>query len=159
MCSSVMSSGGIFNTLLYCHARQRVRPEVAGPMTGSGGHPVIAAGSVNTGSSAFADDDNKGDCERRSRHHYHFADDLAVLNEAQAFARLFERQHLVDHRLDLGGADQLHQRGEIVVVKTVGADDLQLKTPDIAQVFLRIVTRGGTADQKLAAALEAAQRR
>ena len=28
-----------------CHARQRVRPEVAGPMTSSGGHPVIGGGA------------------------------------------------------------------------------------------------------------------
>src|SRR5580700_10458521 len=49
--------------------RQRVRPEVAGPMTSSSGHPVIAAAgaardhsfiSVITGSSAFADDDTDG---------------------------------------------------------------------------------------------------
>ena len=44
-------------------------------------------------------------CFARSRRHHHFADHLAVLDQSKPFARLFERQHLVDHGLDLALLD------------------------------------------------------
>ena len=90
----------------------------------------------------------------RSRRHDDFADDFAVLDQPQAFGGLFEREHLVDHRLHAALRDQLHQALEIVVVEAVGADDLELETPDVAQVFLRIVTGGGATDKDLATALD-----
>src|SRR5712691_12937779 len=94
-----------------------------------------------------------------SRRDHDLADDLAVLDQPQPLARLIERQHLVDHRLELAVGDEPHQRLEIVVVETVLSYDLELEAPDVAQVLLRVVTGGGAADHELAAALEAAQRR
>src|SRR5438445_13503756 len=88
----------------------------------------------------------------RSRRHHHLAENLAVLNEAKALGRLLERKHLIDHRLDLVLLDQFHQGGEIVVIETVGALDLDLEAPDVAEVFLRIVARGRAANEQLAAA-------
>src|SRR5262249_29683234 len=55
--------------------------------------------------------------------------------------------------------DELHQRAQIIVIKAVRADDLELEGPDVAQILFGVVARGSAADQKLAAALEAAQRR
>src|SRR5258705_5805150 len=92
------------------------------------------------------------------RSDHDLADDLAILDEAQALARLLERQDLVDHRLHLAFGDELHQCLQALVVEAVGADDLQLEAPDVAQVLFRVVPGGGAADQELAAALEAAQR-
>src|ERR1700687_3216817 len=83
-----------------------------------------------------------------SRRDHDLADDLAVLDEAQALARLFERQHLVDHRLHLAVRDELHQRLQVFVVKAVGADDLQFEAPDIAQVLFRVVAGGRAAAQE-----------
>src|SRR5262245_22475450 len=94
-----------------------------------------------------------------SRRHHHLADHLAILDEAEAFARLFEGKHLVDHRLYLPLLDHGHQPGQIVVVEAVRAFDLDLEAPDVAQVLLRVVARGRPAHQELAAALDTAQRR
>src|SRR5205085_11000496 len=93
-----------------------------------------------------------------SRRDHDLADDGAVLDQAQPFARLLERQHLVDHRLHSAAADQLHQPLEIVVVEAVRADDLELEAPHVAQILFWIVAGGGAADEQLAASLEAAQR-
>src|SRR5262245_56641386 len=65
-----------------------------------------------------------------SRRHHHLADDLAILDQPQALARLLERQHLVDHRLHLALLDQIHQTLQVLVIEAVRADDLELEAPD-----------------------------
>src|SRR5271166_4137831 len=97
--------------------------------------------------------------EANSRHDHDLADDLAVLNQPQSLPRRFERQHLVDHRTYLVLRDELHQRLQVLVIEAVGADDLELEAPDIAQILLRVVAGGRAADEQLAAAFETAQRR
>src|SRR5665213_1674369 len=94
----------------------------------------------------------------QSRCDHDLAEDLAVLDQAQAVARLRERQHLVDYRLDPAAVDQRHQRRQVVVVEAVRPDHIELEAPDVAQVFLGIVPRGCAAHQRLAAALEALER-
>src|SRR5262245_29644812 len=89
----------------------------------------------------------------------HLPDHLAVLDQPQSFARLTERQHLVDHRLHLALLDQIHQALQVLVIEAVRADDLELEAPDVAQILLRVVAGGRAANEQLAAALEAAQRR
>src|SRR5579872_4461566 len=96
---------------------------------------------------------------RRLRHDHDLADDLAILDEAQSFGGLLERQHLVDYRLDLLLRDHLHEIGEIVLIEAVGTDDLEFEAPDIAEIFLGIMSGGRAAHQKASAALEATQRR
>src|SRR5262245_17516034 len=86
-------------------------------------------------------------------------EDLAVLDQPEPLGRFFERQHVVYDRLHAAFPDQAHQRLQVVVVEAVRADDLQLEAPDVAQVFLRVVARGRAANEHLAAALHAAQRR
>src|SRR5437660_11690061 len=90
--------------------------------------------------------------------HHHLADDLAVLDQPQPFARLLERQHLVDHRLHLALLDQLHQASQVLVVEAVRADQLELSAPDVCQAFIRFISSGAPADQDPAATLETAQR-
>src|SRR3954454_2246060 len=90
----------------------------------------------------------------RSRRHHHFAENLTILDEAKPFGGLFERQHLVDHRLDLALLDQFHQRRQIVIIEAIRTLDLDLEAPDVAQVFLWIVARGRAANQQLTAALD-----
>src|SRR3954465_6392254 len=85
----------------------------------------------------------------RSRRHRHLAKNLAVLDEAKPFGRLLERQHLVDHRLYLALLDQFHQGGEIVVIEAVRALDIDLETPNVAQILLWIVARGRAANEQL----------
>src|SRR5437867_3409376 len=89
----------------------------------------------------------------------HFTNHLAVLDQPQPLAGLIERQHLVDHWLHLALLDQIHQALQVLVVEAVRADDLELEAPDVAQIFLRIIAGGRAANEKLATALEAAQRR
>src|ERR1700716_2636303 len=96
---------------------------------------------------------------RASWRDHDLADDLAILDETEPLARLLQRQHLVDDRPHLPLCDELHQRLQIVVVEAVRAEDFELEAPDVAQVLLRVVPRSRAADQELAAALEAAQRR
>src|SRR6266576_84700 len=84
-----------------------------------------------------------------SRRDHDLANDLAVLDQTHALARLFERQHLVDHRLDLAGTDEVHQPLEVVVVEAVRANDLEFEAPDVAQVLLRVIAGGGAADEQL----------
>src|SRR5690242_19954378 len=91
---------------------------------------------------------------RSSGGHDDFADDMAILDETQAFGSALQRDDLVDHRFDLALIDQLHQGDEIFIVETVRSDDLQLKAPDVPQIFLGVVSRGGAADQQLAATFE-----
>src|SRR5262249_47202088 len=92
------------------------------------------------------------------RHDDDLAEDLAILDQAQALGGLFERQDLVDHRLHLAVRDQLHQSLEIVVVEAVRANDLQLKSPHITKVLFWIVASGRTTHEQLATAFEASQR-
>src|SRR5205823_14596221 len=91
---------------------------------------------------------------RFSRRDHDLADDCAVLDEAQAFARLIERQHLVDHRLHLSGADEFHEPLEILIIKTVRAHDFELEAPHVAQILLRVVTGGGATDEEFSTTLE-----
>src|SRR5213078_3424296 len=90
--------------------------------------------------------------------HHDLADNLALRDQPQAFPRLIERQHLVDHRAYLALRNELHQGLEIVVVEAVGAHYVELEAPDVAQILLRVVAGRRTAHQELAAALEATQR-
>src|SRR6516225_1660338 len=53
-------------------------------------------------------------------------------------------------RLKLSFDNHVHQCGLILVGPTVRPDDLQLKTPDVAQVLRRCIACGRTADQKTA---------
>src|SRR5215472_6799408 len=103
------------------------------------------------------DDDSKIS-HRALRRDHDLADHLAVLDQPQAFLCLIEREHPVDHRLDLARRDEVHQALEIVVIEAVRANDLELEAPHIAQILLGVVAGGRAADQELAAALEAAQR-
>src|SRR5665647_2253856 len=93
-----------------------------------------------------------------SRSDHYLAQDLPVLNQPQAFDCLIERKNLVDNRLEFLLRNQAHQIGKIVVVEAVRTDDLQFETPDVAQVFLWIVSGGSAANEQLASALQTAQR-
>src|SRR5215470_9407976 len=62
-------------------------------------------------------------------------------------------------RPELSFDDHVHQCGLILVSPTVGADDLQLKTPDVAQVLRRCIACSCTADQKAALMSQNLERR
>ena len=84
-----------------------------------------------------------------------FADDLPILEQAQSRNSLLERQHAINERPDAAFIDHAQQCRQVIIVVAVGTDHLQLETPDVAQIFLRIETRGRAADKQLAAALDA----
>src|SRR5688572_30640881 len=94
-----------------------------------------------------------------SRTDHYLAEYLPLFDHFESAPRVLERQHLVDDRFDLSLLDQIHQRAQVFVVETVGADNLQLEAPDITQVFLRIEAGGCAANQDPAAALDAFERR
>src|SRR5438093_4246115 len=89
-------------------------------------------------------------------------DDLSehfpALDHAQTIDRPLERERAMDDGLHFALLDKIHQRLQIVVVEAVRTDDLYFEAPDVAQVFLRIVTGGCAAHQDLAAALHAPER-
>src|ERR1700722_11336328 len=94
-----------------------------------------------------------------SGHHDDLADDFTVLDETQTFRRLIEGQNLIDDRLEFLLNDHLHEVGQVFLIEAVRADHLQFEAPYIAQILLRIMSRGGAAYQQASASLEAAQRR
>jgi hypothetical protein len=72
---------------------------------------------------------------------------------------LIQRHYLIDCGPHLAFLDQIHQRAQILVIETIRPLDIDLKAPNIAKVFLRIVTSRSAANQQLATALDATQGR
>src|SRR5262245_58199050 len=96
--------------------------------------------------------------EARSGRDDHLADDLAVLEDAQRFLRLLERQRAVDGHGQAARAHHLEQLVDVLARPAVGPQHLQLEGPDEADVLLRVEARRGAAREEPATALEAAHR-
>src|SRR5215510_1720301 len=89
----------------------------------------------------------------------HLADDFPLLNHAQPFQRLGKRQHAVDHGLERALRHHRHEGREILVIKTVRANDFQFKGPDVAQIFWWIIAGRGAAHENAPTAFDTAQGR
>src|SRR5207244_4645596 len=78
------------------------------------------------------------------------AEDLAVFHHAHGLAGLGEREDAVDDRLDAAALHLDQQRFQILPRPAVGADDVHLAAPDVADVGLRVEAGGGPAGQQAA---------
>src|SRR5215207_8518341 len=75
----------------------------------------------------------------------HLPEHFALLDQAQAFIGVFEAEFLVDDGLYFALGDQVKQLKQILAQPTIGAEDLQLKSPYKPQVLLGIEAgRGAT---------------
>jgi hypothetical protein len=85
----------------------------------------------------------------------HLADDLALLEQTQTLARLFQGEHAVDDGAELSIADHLEEHLEVGARPAVGSEDLELVRPDVAAVGPGIEPRGGAAGEHATTAAKA----
>src|SRR5262245_37772269 len=78
----------------------------------------------------------------------HLAEHNPILKQSESLVRLWQRQFAIDDRLELARADEVQERGQILAHPTIGAEDIELKRPDVAQILFGIETGGSPAGQK-----------
>ena len=82
-----------------------------------------------------------GDDDNLSNH-------LPVGQKPDALARFAQRQHPIDDRAQPPLVDHAEQRREVVGRPAVGAEDLQLERPDVADILARVEAGGGAAGEQ-----------
>src|SRR5260370_22908780 len=98
-----------------------------------------------------------GQREVRSWDEHGLAEDLALHQLAEGISDLGERPLAMDDRLYPAVRHAAQQFSQVVVGPGVAADDVELEGPDVANVGLRVVARGGAAGQQPAVPLQGAE--
>src|SRR3954469_23187987 len=95
----------------------------------------------------------------RSWQDHYLSEYCALFEQIKCSVDVSQRKRAVDHGLQLAALHEFEQLLDVLAHPAVGAQYLQLVSPDVTDVFLRVKAGRGAAGKELALPVQDAQRR